>query len=309
MNALLEVILPVFIVIGAGYLAVWRGYFSHSAVDALTLFAQRFAIPVLLFQAIATLDLSVALSWPLLLSFYLGALSGFLAGLFGARILFGRPWQDSVAIGFVGLFSNSVLLGLPITERAYGAEVLAFTFAIIAFHAPFCYALGITVMECVRAHGTGAVGIARAAANAMFRNALILAIAAGFVVNLAGVTLPDPLRDAVEIVSVAALPTALFGLGGLLVSYRPEGEVRIVLYLCVVSLVVHPAVALGLGSVFGLSQDALRAAVLTSAMAPGVNSFIFASMYGVGKRVAATTVLFATALSILTVWIWLIILG
>ncbi|MEO1797696.1 MAG: AEC family transporter, partial [Pseudomonadota bacterium] len=78
--------------------------------------------------------------------------------------------------------------------------------------------------------------------------------------------------------------------------------------LCGVSLVLHPALVFGLASVLDISRDALRAAVLTGAMAPGVNSFIFASMYGVGKRVAATTVLVATALSILSIWLWLLIL-
>ncbi|MEM9435784.1 MAG: AEC family transporter [Pseudomonadota bacterium] len=308
MEALLEVILPVFIVLGAGYLSVRTGYFSDKAVDTLTLFAQRFAIPVLLFRAIAGLDLGQALQPALLISFYVGALSGFAAGLFGARYLFGRPWPDAVAFGFVGLFSNSVLLGIPITERAYGAEVLSSTFAIIAFHAPFCYAVGITVMEIVRADGKGAFGIARAASAAMFRNALILAIAAGFVVNLADLTLPGPLTDAIDIIATAALPTALFGLGGVLVRYRPEGDIRIVLYLCAVSLILHPAIAFALASAMDLSQDALRAAVLTGAMAPGVNSFIFANMYGVGKRVAASTVLIATGLSIVSVWVWLLIL-
>ena len=40
-------------------------------------------------------------------------------------------------------------------------------------------------------------------------------------------------------------------------------------------------------------------------MAPGVNAYMFAHMYGVGKRVAASTVLIATALSIFTTWGWL----
>jgi malonate transporter len=44
-----------------------------------------------------------------------------------------------VAIGFVPLFANSVLLGLPITERAYGADALAGNFAIISIHAAYCY--------------------------------------------------------------------------------------------------------------------------------------------------------------------------
>ncbi|MEO1705616.1 MAG: AEC family transporter, partial [Pseudomonadota bacterium] len=207
MEALLEVILPVFVVIGAGYIAVWRGFFSDDAVDTLTLFAQRFAIPVLLFGAISELDLGQTLRPALLISFYTGALAGFLAGLVGARVLFGRPWEDAVAIGFVGLFSNSVLLGIPITERAYGADVLQSTFAIIAFHAPFCYAIGITVMEIVRADGKGVLGIAQAASRAMFRNALIVAIGLGFLVNISGLPLPGPLSDAVDIISTAALPT------------------------------------------------------------------------------------------------------
>ncbi|MEM6479543.1 MAG: AEC family transporter, partial [Pseudomonadota bacterium] len=173
---------------------------------------------------------------------------------------------------------------------------------------PFCYALGITAMEIVRAEGKGPLAVAAAAGRAMFKNTLILAIALGFLVNLTGVNLPETLGDAIAIIASAALPTALFGLGGVLVSYRPEGDLRIVLYLCGVSLILHPALAFVLAQGFGLSQDALRAAVLTGAMAPGVNSFIFANMYGVGKRVAATTVLVATALSILTVWGWLLVL-
>ena len=57
MQALLDVILPVFGVIGMGYLAVRLGYFKDSAVDGLMSFTQSFAIPCLLFSAIAKLDL------------------------------------------------------------------------------------------------------------------------------------------------------------------------------------------------------------------------------------------------------------
>ena len=51
-----------------------------------------------------------------------------------------------------------------------------------------------------------------------------------------------------------------------------------------------------------------RSAVVTAAMAPGVNAYMFAHMYGVGKRVNASSVLVATALSIVTAWGWLHIL-
>ena len=137
---------------------------------------------------------------------------------------------------------------------------------------------------------------------------LVLAIGLGLIVNLAGVPVPGALSDAVALMARAALPAALFGLGGVLVRYRPEGDIRIVLYICAVSLILHPAVTWGMGKATGLSTDAFRSAVLTASMAPGVNTFIFASMYGVAKRVAATSVLVGTAASMLSIWIWLTLL-
>lgn len=304
MQALLDVILPVFLVIGAGYLAVWRGYFSQAGVDGLMRFTQNFAIPCLLFAAISTLDLGAEFDWRLLLSFYTGATAGFLAGILGARLIFNRPWPDCVAIGFCCLFSNSVLLGLPITERAYGADALAGNFAIIAVHSPFAYGLGITVMEIVKADKTGAALVPQVL-KAMFRNALILGIGLGFAVNLSGITLPTVVSDAVDLMARAALPAALFGLGGVLVQYRPEGDLRTIAYVICASLILHPVVTWTLGSALDLDRDAFRSAVLTAAMAPGINTYIFANMYGVARRVAASAVLIATAVSVGTVWVWL----
>ncbi len=305
MQALLDVILPVFVVIGFGYLAVWRGWFSEAGVDGLMKFTQHFAIPCLLFTAIARLDLGQHFDWRLLVSFYTGALAGFLFGLFGARLIFRRAWEESVAIGFCCLFSNSVLLGLPITERAYGMDALQANYAIIAVHSPFCYGIGISVMEITRARGSAGPALVAKVLRAMFSNALILGIAAGFAVNLLNIPLPGPLNDGLDMMVRAALPAALFGLGGVLVRYRPEGDLRIVLYVCLVALLVHPLITRGLGAALSLPTDALRSATLTAAMAPGINTYIFANMYGCARRVAASAVLIATAVSILSVWMWL----
>ena len=307
-QTLLDVTLPVFLVIGFGYAAVWLGLFSDAGTDGLMKFTQQFAIPCLLFRAISTLDLGQTFQWPLLLSFYAGASVGFLAGLLGARFVFGRPWPDSVAIGFCCLFSNSLLLGLPITERAYGVDALAPNYAIIALHSPFCYIVGIAAMEIARHGGSGILSMTRNIFVSVFRNALVIGIALGFAANLGGFSTPDVAAQALDMMSKAALPAALFGLGGVLVRYRPEGDLLTVLFVCAVSLALHPLVTWLLGQKMRLSTGQFRSAVLTAAMAPGVNAYIFANMYGVGKRVAATSVLFATVMSVLTVSVWLSVL-
>ncbi|MEM1360419.1 MAG: AEC family transporter [Pseudomonadota bacterium] len=309
MAALIEIILPVFLLIGFGYAAVRSGQFSGAAVDALMRFTQRFAIPCLLFLAIARIDLNEHFDLLLLLSFYSAATTVFFLGLFGARYFFNRPWEDSVAIGFCCLFSNTVLIGLPITERAYGSDALDSVFTIISIHSPFCYLLGITAMEITRSSSGNLLKTVPSILKAMFSNALILGVMAGFAVNLSGIATPGVLEDAVEMMARAALPAALFGLGGVLTRYRPEGDLRTVGYILGLSLLMQPAIAFGMIHFFGLDQDALRAAVITAAMAPGVNTYIFADMYGRARRVAASSVLFGTAACALTAWIWLQIVG
>ena len=74
-------------------------------------------------------------------------------GLIGAKVIFKRDWEDAVAIGFIGLFSNSLLIGLPITERAYGSGALEGNYTIISVHSPIGYFVGITAMEIARNRG------------------------------------------------------------------------------------------------------------------------------------------------------------
>jgi malonate transporter and related proteins len=310
-SALLDVILPVFLVIGFGYVAArWLG-FKEGAVDGVMQFAQGFALPLLLFASIARLDLGQAYNPGLMLSFYIGAFSGFGSGFLAARHLFDRPVTDSIAFGFVCLFSNSLLLGVPITERAYGTAALEGNFAIISIHAPLFYAFGITCMELARSQGLGlsAQTLARHVARAILLQPLVIGILCGFAVNLSGLPLPAIAWSAIDMVTRAALPAALFGLGGVLYRYRPEGDFRAIAALSAISLVLHPGITWLLGTqVFALDTPALRSAVLTAAMAPGVNAYVFANLYGVAKRVAASAVLVGTAVSIASIWVWLQIL-
>lgn len=315
MSALIDVILPVFLVIGFGYLLAWKGLFSAPAVEGLMRFAQNFAVPVLLARSIAKLDLSASYDPGPMLSFYAGALSCFAIGSLAARIWLKRTGPDAVAIGFAAMFSNSLLLGVPITERAYGPDALSGNFAIISFHSPFFYTVGIVAMEWVRSHGTGA-GLSRVGLNALvgiLRTPLVIGILCGFALQalsvLTGQAVPGPLMAAMDMIAQAALPAALFGLGGVLLRYRPEGDGRAIAMVTALSLVVHPGIAYSLAHfVFHTPVAGLRSAVLTAAMAPGVNAYLFANLYGTAQRVAASSVLIATALSILSIWVWLAIL-
>lgn len=308
MSALLDVILPVFLLIGFGYGAARMGWFGAGMVDGVMKFAQNFAVPCLLFKSIAGLDLSTAFDPGLLVAFYAGAFVSFAIGMATSQLAFHRSIEESIAIGFCCLFSNSLLLGLPISERAYGSAALAGNYAIISMHAPLLYGFGITLMELVKSRGQGksAGALTAQVLRAIFSQSLVIGIVAGLAMNLSGLTQPAAFAAAIDMMARSGIPVALFGLGGVLRRYSLQDDLGLVALVCVASLLIHPMVTYLLAR-FGVHLDVagLRSATVTSAMPPGVNAYLFAHMYGRGQKVAAASVLAATALSILTAWGWL----
>jgi len=150
----------------------------------------------------------------------------------------------------------------------------------------------------------------RAVFAAMFRNALTIGLALGFVVNLSGLPAPEAMMSAVDLIALAALPTALFGLGGVLTRYKFRLAVPEAVMIASLSLVLHPLIAYSMTHwVFGLDAGFVRSATVTAAMAPGINAYIFASLYQRGQAQSAAAVLLGTALSVLSVSLWLMLLG
>lgn len=305
-----NIIAPVFLVIATGYLGVRAGLIAVGTIDGLMTFAIQFAVPCLLFQATSTMDLGAAYDWRPMSAFYIGSTISFTVASLIAAHLFGRSPGDAIAVGFSALFSNLVLLGLPISERAWGAESIAMAsaFAIASIHAPFCYLLGITSMELLRADGRSLPETARVVVRAMFRNSLMIGIGLGFLVNLSGLQLPAAVESSVDIVARAALPVALFGLGGMLTRYSLKKSFLESGTISALSLILHPGITYVLCNALDAPPELTRAAVLMAAMAPGINGYLFASMYHRGQNTAAGSVVLGTAVSMISISIWLWIL-
>ena len=305
-GAVLDAVLPVFLLVGAGYGAVRFGLFAQGDVAAILRFCTRVAIPVLLATAVARLDLGATFDGRFLAGFYAAALAAFALAWIGARVGFRRRPGESVAIAFGALFSNSILLGLPVMERAYGADALGPSYAIIAIHAPVCYLVGIAAMEGARADGRGPLATLRAIGSEMGRNALTWGLAVGFAINLTGLAPPAPVMESATLLGRAGLPAALFALGGALTGYSVRSGLGESAMVATLALAAHPGLAwLLCGPVFGLAPEFVRPAGVTAAMPPGINAYLFAAMYSRGEAVAAASVLIATLAAVLSASLWL----
>ena len=77
-----------------------------------------------MFINIYKLDLNSVFNLNLLLTFYVSASISFVIGIIGGYYFLLKSATNSIPIGFCCLFSNSLLLGLPITELAFAPQVL-----------------------------------------------------------------------------------------------------------------------------------------------------------------------------------------
>ena len=309
MLQILQIVLPVFLVIGAGYFSAYFKFFTENQASAMMRFATQFAIPCLLFNALVNLDLAKEFHPNILVPFYVGAFCSFALVWLGAGLIFKHTPGARVAIGFAGLFSNLVLIGLSIIELAYGMEASKTAIAIIAMHAPFCYILGIVSMEFSRADGLGLGATLKSVVKQVFSNTLMIGIMLGFIVNLGEITVPVSISTALSLIATSALPVALFSLGALLISYRLRSDIGEVSMVSVSKLILHPVIAYLIGRfVFDLPPELLNPMVIMAAMPPGMNVYIFANMYDRAKGIAASSVLVSTVLSVVTISVWLVIL-
>ena len=307
---LLDIVVPVFLIIGAGYFTVRTGAIAVAMIDALVKFGVTVTVPSLLFMAMYRLDLGTALNVWALLAFFIGGTAVFVFAIWLSRRVWKRRPGESVAVGFCAFFPNAVMLGIPISERAFGPETLAAVFGVIAFHSIYNYTIGFVAMEAIRKDGQSVFSGLRRAFQASFTNPLMIGLMLGMFANIVSLPLPQMGIDALDMLGRAALPLALFSIGGVLVRYRLKEEIGEASMVSVLSLFGHPFLAWVLaGPVFGLAEEYVRATVIMAAMPIGINSYIFATIYNRAVGTAASSVLLSTILSIATITLWLGVLG
>jgi len=307
---LLNIILPVFAIIALGYLAVRFRAFPVNGTQGLVLFVNNFATPCLLCEAMLTSDFSKTFNLSIIVPFYAGAIFLLFAGMAIARYLFKQRPGESVASGFSATYTNTVLIGIPIIQRAYGAEALPTVFSIIAFHAPVLITLGMIVMELSRRDSAPLPKTVVTATLRILQNPLLWGVGLGALGNHFGVKLPEAGTAFLTMMSAAVLPASLFGLGGALNEYKVSDSWALASVISVLKLIVHPTIAyVIMVPILHVPIEYARYGVIVAAMPAGINVYVFATYYDRAVNVAANVVLISTVASIATISFWLLVLG
>lgn len=302
MQAVLDIVLPVFGLVLLGYLIARTPLLGAEGIRGLSNFVFYVAIPVLLFRSVSTLKVPDAIDPMLPVAYFAATLALYAVAFFAGRRSF-RLGSDSAALfAMASTYSNLVMLGIPIVYLALGDVGLVAILFIIAVHALALLTLTTLVIELTRGGGETLRRSLLASARGLLKNPVILGLVAGLLWGASDLSLPNSVERLADMLKAAAPAVALFAVGASLTGFRLIGDPLQSAAIIIVKLLVMPALVWATTRyLFELSALNVAVATLAAAMPSGVNAFLLASAYDTYRERTATAVVVSTGLSVVTV--------
>ena len=307
MPDVIAVALPVFGLIAVGFLAVKAGLVSVKAGDGLADYVFAIAVPVLIFRMLSESTASIGSNpWGYWISYFAGAAIVWTLAMVVARNVFRRDGRETVIHGFCAAQSNTVLLGIPLILQAYGDAGAVPLFLLLAVHLPLMMGVASLLIETAG----GESGGLRRFFKTLLTHPILLALAAGVAAHLIGFRTPETFKPLVDGLAASASPVALVAMGIALARYGFWSDPRPAFVSSLFKLVLHPLLVYLFGTyVFALDPVFVGVGTLFAALPSGVNGYLIAVRYRTGESFASNAIAFSTALSAITVTVWLVVLG
>jgi predicted permease len=292
-------VVPVFGLVGCGYLAGRMKIVTQASSHALNQFVYAFALPAMLFIAVYRGSLEEILSGAFLLAVILAtlgtALAGFALSYYGAK----APAAESTMRALNASFANTGYLGIPLVTVAYGERAaLPAALATVATNI-VSFALAIACLELFVNPRPGGV---RRALSGVARSPLIWPIALAVLLVFLEVRIPLPAERFAVLLSAAAGPCALFAIGLFVSQLSIRAGAQASWQTTALKLLVHPLLMAGL-AFYLLPVDPFWAkiAVVCAALPLGATAFVLAQRYRLLEEETSTGAVVSTAASLVTV--------
>lgn len=295
MQALLNTVLPVALVVFSGYLMGKRIPMDLTTLSRLTLYL---LVPALIFDAMYRAEYSREGLWGLTLGFALTYLLLFLAITGMARLL-GLSPEAAKSLLVCSLFPNSGNMGLSLVYFALGEEGLRRAVVYFILSSVVMFGLGPAFIR-----GGGL----KEGLLFTLRLPLFYALLLGLLLKTLGVSLPFRLDEGLRLMGQAAIPVLLLTLG----MQMSQTRFQVGAFEGVASslrLLVAPLLAYGVGFILGLPRLEHQVLVLQSATPVAVNAFLLTREFGGEALRVARSVVVSTFLAFLTIPLFLLLIG
>jgi malonate transporter and related proteins len=293
---------PVFLLVGAGYLAGARGWIRGQAVQDLSNLVFLLLIPALLFRTMSGVRLDQLDLRPI--GAYFPAALLWLA----VSVVWRGFSREGVVMALGGVFSNMVMIGITLVELAYGKPGLVTLLTLVSVHALILLTVASVVLEVAQAREQrrqgGAAPHLLASAWSAFKGALIhpipLPILCGLAFAQTGWQMPAPMDRPLQLLGSAFGPLSLVLVGVSLSVTSMSGQWRTALTIALAKNLAMPLLV-GLSAwAWGIKGLAWQVMVVAAALPTGANVYMFAQRYRAAQEVTTAAMGVSTVLALFT---------
>lgn len=302
LNSLLHLLglsLPLFAIIGVGYVIARVFHVREVWIDRLSSLCFVVFVPLLLFRMMTTIGSLPKVDARLLIAYFGSCLIVFVIGRVVALKFFKLDGVGQSVFALGGVFSNNVLLGLPLVKLLIGDAGLPPAALVLVFNALTLWTLVTVSIEWAK-HGSLSLHGFWRTASSVLRNPIVLGILLGTAYGLLIGPLPALIDQPLVTINNFTAPAVLFALGLSLASYPVVQAWQESLAVSAIKLIVQPLMVYALALLLRLPPLETKVVVLLASSATGVNVYLMARQFNTQQTAMASSLVLSTALAALT---------
>ena len=299
---------PLFLLVLVGYGLMRFGDWPSSVADALSRFVFSVAMPALLFNLMSDFSKLPPVDARLLIAYFGGCLISFILARLIAWKVFGLDGVGQSVFALGGIFSNNVLLGIPLAKLTLGDDALPSAALVITFNALTLWTMVTISVEWARNGSLSLRGFGKTTLNVL-KNPLVSGILLGVAFGMTGLTLPHLIKEPLNLISSATMPLALIALGMGLAEYGIKQGWQISAGITFVKLVIQPLTVWAIAVLIGLPTLETRTVVLLASISTGVNVYLMSRQFKAIEGPVASALVLTTIIAALTVPLLLTLTG
>lgn len=295
----IEIVLPLFLVMMVGYFCKSTGLVTETLAKQMNGLVFRVFLPVLLCKNIYTSSLESLMNPTMFVTAGVGIVLMFFLLIF----VIPKIEKDRKACGAMiqACFrGNYAYFGIPMVQSMFPNADTSVASLLVVIVVPLFNVLAVIDLELFR----GGKADPKQILKKIVTNPLILGSLAGLIILLTGLQIPSILQKPIDDLSKIATPLALFLLGAS-INFGKTGSHARQLSICVLSkLVIFPLLAVILSALMGMRGVELACMLIVFGAPAAVNSAVMAQQMGSDGDLATEAVVFTTAFSALTMFLF-----
>jgi predicted permease len=291
-----ELAAPLFVLVLLGYLLARSRRFPRAVSDGMSRFVFSVALPALLFTLMSDLSQLPPADYRIPLVYFGGCFVVFALGRVVAARAFRLDGTGQSIFALGGIFSNNVLLGVPLAKVTIGDAAMPVVAVVLVFNALLLWTLVTVSIEWARHGDLSLAGFGKTAKNVV-TNPVVASILLGTAFGLTGLALPRVLAEPLRLIGQSATPLALVVLGMGLVEFGLRAGWRPGLAIAALKLLAAPLTIWALARAAGLSDLHTQVVTLLASLSVGVNVYLMAREFEAMQSAVAASIVISTAVA------------